>query len=113
MGGDGEGVMTVRVPGPPEVMFTPEPVNAIRVGITDPAGYLGRSGFRDGDLIIALEGTEFEGTRQIQLLFATNESKEQCTFTVLRGGERLEISANMRKLRPDAELGGDLEPATR
>ncbi|MCI0652346.1 MAG: hypothetical protein L0Z55_10730, partial [Planctomycetes bacterium] len=112
-GGKAEGMMTVRVPDSAEVVFAPTPVNAMRVTIADAAGQLARAGFEDGDLIVAIEGAEFEGTRQLQLLFMSNMAKEQCKFAVLRGSERIEVTANMRELERGSQMGDSMEPATR
>ena len=59
--------------------------------IEDPAGTLGRSGLRNGDLVVAIDGTEITGEPQGYSLQRAAEAKGRGTFTVLRGGKRVDV----------------------
>jgi len=108
------GPMDVTVPCG-EVVFKPTEYNALRVTVTNADGALAEAGFRDGDLVIALDGKEFRDTRQMQLLFAASIAKDEVAMTVVRGGRRVEITVNMREMMTTAgaDAGGNMEPAVR
>lgn len=81
---------------------------------SSPDGYLGQLGFRTGDKVIGIDGTEFADMFQLRAAFAGAMGKEEAVLTVERGGGRLEITINPRRMmeRSD-EMGGELEPASR
>ena len=94
------------------VIFQPRVVNALRVRILDAAGALATAGLLDDDLIVALDGEEFETEEDV---FALYRRKKPLALTVLRAGQRLDLAAmelSMRDFDPDA-MGGSLEPTSR
>ncbi len=105
--------MKVRVPEVSEVTFRPMTINALDVTVSDPQGSFGAAGLQNGDLVISINGFEFESMLRMQgLLFASLAGKE-VKLTVLRGDRKFEISLDPKALmRPDG-LGGTLEPSSR
>ncbi len=112
-GGSAPGVMQVSVPAAGPVDFTPMSVTALRVVLLDRNGQLAAAGFRDGDLVVALEGREITSLLDLQLLQSAARVKKEITFTVLRGAEKSELTLDARFVNDAARLGGSLEPATR
>lgn len=110
--GPGGGQMEVTLPGPALVTFKPGKLDALRVTVTDPAGTIAKAGFQDGDLVIALGGKEFENLSQLQMLMASAMGKKEVTFTVLRGGQQLELTVKIQDMMRGAQ-GGRLDPAKR
>jgi hypothetical protein len=114
-GSESEGAMTVTLPGPAEVEFAPVEANAYEVKIRDPEGALARAGLRDGDLVVGVNGEEFEGGRKMRAKLMLARSEEgPSRLLVLRGGARIEVEIDLNALRdaPDGG-GGRLEPVTR
>ncbi len=113
-GGPNGGQMTVRVPETLEVTFEPEEINALEVKITSAEGKLAQAGLEDGDLVVGIDGTEFESMLQMQTLFVTAMSKgSESTLMVDRGGRRLEVKLNVQAMQDPNGIGGNMEPASR
>ncbi len=110
---NGVGVMTVQVPGPAQVVFAPQAVDALRVAVTSEDGRLARAGFRDGDLIIGVDGAEFENAQQMMFLLMSHSAAARVQLNILRGGVRLEIAASLSEWTREQTLGGTLLPAAR
>jgi hypothetical protein len=100
----------VSVPGTREVEYDPRPDNCLLVRITDPAGVFARAGLEDGDVIVAIDGTELTDSRQMQALGTLAMKKREAEVTVLRGGRRVEVRANLSDWQA---WGGRLEHARR
>jgi hypothetical protein len=94
---DTAGDMWFTVPGEPRIAFRPRPFDAARVSIHG-KGRLADAGLAEGDLVVALDGTEFENGPQGKGLLAAAKAKESVKLTVLRGGRRLEIAVDPRVL---------------
>jgi hypothetical protein len=112
---NGPGEMEVNVPGPP-VVFKAAEYNALKVSIQDPEGALAQAGFADGDLVLAVNGTEFRGTAQMQLVFGGAMMKGgDATLTILRGGQTVELTVDLQNVTRDAgnRPGGSVRPTTR
>jgi len=105
--------MRVSVPSE-DVEFVPMTIDCLRVIVNDPAGDLGRIGFRSGDLIIGADGKEFEAQPDFAA-FATLQSSKSAvvTFLVERGGEQLEITVKGSDMGDWSDRGGELVPGTR
>jgi hypothetical protein len=109
------GEMAVTVPGP-EVVFQASEHNALRVSIRDPEGALAKAGFADGDLVVGVNGAEFKGTVQMQMLFAGAMMKgDDATLTILRGGRTVELTINLKDVMQGADSGpgGSVRPTVR
>ncbi len=112
--GEGDGSMEVTVPGASVIRFEPATLSALRVRITDPKGLLARSGFAEGDLVVAIDGQELTGERQMQALLQLAATKPQVAFEVLRGAARLAIDFPGTEYgRGRRDSGGWFEPAAR
>ncbi len=112
MYGSGTKRMEITVPTG-DVEFTPMEVNALLVNISDEEGDLVKLGFRQDDLVIGIDGEEFEGEPGSQWgeLFSSNSARR--TYLVLRGSERLEIEVVGADVGDWGTLGGRLVPTTR
>lgn len=110
----GQEQMTVTVPGPAEVRYRAQTLDAVRVDVHDPKGKLAQSGFQSGDYIIAIDGQEFESPDQMEALFMVSFSKEDAEFTVLRGTQMLQIPYKPKEwIKGPRGMGGSVEPAAR
>ena len=111
--GRGSGEMTVSVPNQSRIEFAPVEPDAMVVTVDDPNGELAKAGFQSGDLIIGLEGAEFENMVQMQTLLAAAMASDAAALMILRGGRELEVKFDLKKLRGSRKMGGDIEPTTR
>ncbi len=113
MGSERIGRMSVTLPGPSEVEFVAQPVNAMRVSISNANGLLARWGFADGDVLIAFDGAEFTDEKSVERGYVTAMSKDSVKAIVLRGGRRVELTMPGKELLNREELGGQMEPTAR
>ncbi|MCA8961090.1 MAG: hypothetical protein KDC38_11285, partial [Planctomycetes bacterium] len=86
VGGGLGGQMTVDVLGDSTVDFVEDQVNALRVSVRDDAGKLAQAGFRDGDMIVALDGKPFRSSAELRLAVSGLMAQKEVTATVQRGG---------------------------
>ncbi len=109
--------MEVTVPHAGAVAFEPRALafNAIHVSIADREGLLARAGFLDNDLIVGINGTEFSGQGQMQLLAVKAAATPgTATLTVERAGRRLQIKLDLQAVLAAGEsAGGGFEAVTR
>ena len=105
--------MTVTLPGPSEVRFQADRIDALSVAIEDPQGYLARSGLESGDLVIAVDGVEFESWEAMWVALMTPIAKKEVKLGVLRGTRRLELMLDPKRRAREERLGGSLEPTSR
>jgi S1-C subfamily serine protease len=105
--------MDVVVSGSLVVRYDPVVMDALRVVVSDPAGAIAASGLRDGDLVVGVDGTEFENTTQINALMSLAQTKPKATLTVLRGTTRFDLEVDVSKLWRNREAGGGFQPAPR
>jgi len=92
-----EGDMTLTLPCPPEVRFVPKPYTALLLSVADDSRAQA-AGLRDGDLVVAIEGTAFENSKHIDALFAAAKLKTSSRLSILRGGQRVEIEIDLSKI---------------
>ena len=100
----------MSVPGTREVKYDTRPDNCLVIRVTDPGGVFAQSGLRDGDLIVAIDGTELTDSRQMQALGTLAMKKNEAVLTVSRGGKRFEVRAHLSDWKA---WGGRLEHARR
>jgi hypothetical protein len=107
--------MRIDVPGATIVRFEARPYDALVVTVTDPAGFLARSGLRDGDRLVAVNGTEFTGPRQMNRALVQAVRAGPVRLAVLRGGARLTVTVDFRPILDEGRdaLGGRLDPGPR
>ena len=103
--------MPLTITGDRVVRFRPIVINALRIEIADPEGTLARSGFRDGDLVLAIDDTEITSERQGWALLRVAEMKgEPSVFTVRRAGKRVEVVAEPKGVHDRTRSGGEVRP---
>ena len=97
----------------PDVTFEARAINALRVNIVDASGWLARNGFKDGDLIVAINGKEFTDEKGMSRAWAGAMANETVEFTVQRGGGSVKITANSEEFMDGVNHGGHMEPVAR
>lgn len=113
--GDRGSGMPVRVAGPTEVRYTPRAARGLLVSIHQADGPLAKAGFRDGDIIVNVDGKELKdlGENMGMAMMSLMGSRE-CPLIVERGGRRVELTINGRQLqrsgRRGSGIGGDVNP---
>ncbi len=107
--------MSIRIPDQVDVVYTPREMNAMRVIVTDPAGFLARAGFRNGDVIVGVDGKRFANRREMQMRLQLAMTQEKARFLVVRGGRETEITTSLKALfdRPRPDLGGRFRETSR
>lgn len=106
-GDDSAGEMEVTVPAATgAVRFKPAVLNALVVWVQDEEGQLARAGFEGGDILVAVDGERFEKASAMKEAIAARLAKKSITFTVVRGGETLELVVESSVLTNPFGLGG-------
>lgn len=103
------GDMWVDLPGPERIVFRPRPFNALQVRTEGQEGYLGEAGLRNGDVVVAIDGTELENKLQTDACIAVARSHGTAKLSVVRGGRRFELTVDPKRL----DDGGRLAPWVR
>jgi len=104
------GDMWVDLPGPERLVFRPRLFNALQVRTNGySAGHLQEAGLRNGDVVVAIDGSELESKLQADACLALARTHDTAKLTVLRGGRRLEIAVDPKRL----DDGGALAPWVR
>ncbi|MBL8842163.1 MAG: PDZ domain-containing protein [Planctomycetes bacterium] len=112
--GPNPGVMSFSIPNCGTLVdWSPLPVNALRVTITDPRGELAQLGFADGDRITAVDGKAVAGNAELQILWTLARAQRQLALTVERDGEELRLEVEGKRLANQSKLGGQLELGSR
>ncbi len=112
-GGGSNGQMQVTLPGPGEVAFDPQIPNAMRFTPSDRGSPLAAAGFQNGDVLVGIDGTEFENQSQMQTLIAAAMVKNTTTFLVDRGGRLIEISVDRESLKKSGSIWSHFKPIVR
>jgi serine protease Do len=99
--------------------FTPELASS--VGMKDQKGAMvasvvdgspaARAGFEQGDVVIALNGTEVTDSKVLTRQVASIHAGDKATFTVLRNGARHTITATIEKRDADRMASAEQGPA--
>jgi len=105
----GSAQMEVEVPCG-EVLLERQETNALRVSVRSDTGFLAKAGFRSGDLVIGVDGTQFSGSSDMALLAAASRT---ATLMVQREGEVVEIRVQGLPIGDSSALGGSLSPTAR
>jgi hypothetical protein len=80
-----QGEMTIRINGDTEATLAVRPYNCLRLGIKAGGG-IEALGLRDGDLLIGVDGQEFESLEILLAQLRGTYGKDVTTWTVLRDG---------------------------
>jgi hypothetical protein len=91
--------MYATLPGTSELTYDPRPDNCLIIRITDESGVFARAGLREGDVVVAIDGTDLTDARQMQALGTLAMKKREATLTILRGGQRVEVKADLSDYR--------------
>ncbi len=102
------GHMALAVNEDLEVGFLAAPVNAFLVRITDPAGALAQAGLADGDRIVAINGKEPEDLQDLRSSLRSARTQETVRLTVLRSGQRHQVTLDAKLLAASEAAGGAL-----
>jgi serine protease Do len=99
--------------------FTPELASSM--GMNDQQGAMvasvvdgspaARAGFEQGDVVIALNGTEITDSKVLTRQVASIHAGDQASFTVLRNGARHTLTATIEKRDADRMASADQGPA--
>jgi serine protease Do len=99
--------------------FTPELASSM--GLEDQKGAMvasvvdgspaARAGFEQGDVVIALNGTEITDSKVLTRQVASIHAGDKATFTVLRNGARHTLTATIEKRDADRLASADQAPA--
>ena len=102
------GRMAIEVPCG-DVVFEAQVQNALLVTIHDESGAMAKAGLRTGDLIVGIDGLEFENESDLAVLYGRSD----CRLRLLRGGRPLELEVAGLPWRDPESMGGRLEPTAR
>ncbi len=102
--------MRLELGGTVTVRFDAEVFDALRVSILDPEGILGTAGLEDGDLVVAIAGTQIESADHGRALLALASAGGPVNLTVLRGSEQLTIPVDLSLVYDPKRAGGALRP---
>ncbi len=105
--------MSVRVPTEGIVTYRPASLNALVVRIRDRDGSYGDLGLRDGDLVIGVDGVELDNSYAIQAKLVEAKARDTITLLLQRGGSRVELTVDPRKLADERFRGGSMVPTRR
>jgi hypothetical protein len=104
--------MLVEAPASGTVAFVAEAVNALRVVVRDPKGALAKAGLATGDRVVAIDGREFSGRRELDQIRQSLKG-EEVTFTVQRGDKLFEVVLPPRVLIDERVAGGKFYESSR
>lgn len=111
-----EGGMEVVVNRDTEVVYAPLAYDCLALSV-EVGGVAEDLGLRDGDKLIGIDGEEFESAKVGSLKMQTSLALESTTWTVLRGGVRVDVTFNGRELFKALNERGDgglnIKPAYR
>lgn len=105
--------MIVRVPASGEMTFAPTQLAGLAVTVDDESGLLAKSGFRTGDLIVAIDRVAIDSMRRLQLVLYASRGHESADVEVRRGGRTEMLSVDPSKISLRADFGGSWEPVLR
>ena len=82
-----------------------------------PGGPAAKAGFRQGDVVVAINGAAVDDSRALTRRVATLPAGKDATFTIVRGAEKKTLTANIavrkdEQLAANAPQGGDNSAAT-
>jgi len=90
-----------------EIEYAPKRVDALRVVVQDAGGILSQDGFRNGDLVVGVNGEEFGEDIESALERAARGAEDaELSFLVDRAGGRIEITVEIADLGKSKDWGG-------
>lgn len=113
VGGEHSRRMFLTVTGDTTVDFVAQEATALRVTIYRRSGHLAEAGLRTGDLVVGIDGEEFESENSMEAALARARSNPRAELVVLRNGSRLVIPVDLNRAENLVEAGGSLRPTPR
>ena len=101
--------MSVRIPSQTDVIFKAAVINCFKVSHCSPESTSYAAGLRVGDLVIGVDGNEFENQQQMQL--ALMGGKPEKKLMIQRGSRIVDVTLKVL----EAMRSGDtrMQPTTR
>jgi hypothetical protein len=110
---NGVEVMKITVPAEGVVEFKAMKANALRIRIRDASGPAAKAGLRTGDLVIGIDGKEFDSINAMQAqFFAASAKGSESKLKILRGGAAIEIAVDLATFMRGGG-GMSIDPAVR
>jgi hypothetical protein len=101
--------MTLELRGDLALTFLPEVLAALRVSVVNSEGALPAAGLRDGDLLVAIAGTEIENAGQAWTLVRDRMAAGPQQLTVRRGTNQFTVSVDLEQIFNPQIMGGRLQ----
>jgi hypothetical protein len=102
--------MIVRVPAAEPVTYAPTTLRGLAVRITDASGALAKAGFRDGDVVVRIDGVPADTVLQAERTAYERSERTDVPIEVLRDGQPVALTMDMTKFLRNADPGGWWEP---
>lgn len=106
-------VMLVHVSSTATVTYHADPFNSLQVVITSRDGALAGLGLLDEDLVVAINGRDFEDLMEMGQAYGLVQPGQASTYNVRRNGQLLNIEMKDDVLRAPRQWGGMLRPVFR
>jgi hypothetical protein len=104
----------VHVDGNEDVTFLPQPMNSLRASILNSTGCLAKAGFRDGDVITAINGEPFSDYSSLHKAYYHDSLGDgRIHYTIQRGGSAIEIVLSKEEVAAPSSWGGLMQPSMR
>lgn len=101
-----DGEMRTRVNGDTEVQLQVLPFDCLRLSNVKQGGRIEQLGLRTGDLILAVDGQDFENLTILRSQIQGSYARESTTWTISRNGARMNISFNGKRIAEAQTLSG-------
>jgi S1-C subfamily serine protease len=98
--------MRITLPGPAEVVYKPQPHDAMRVMVSDPEDPLAIAGFEDADVIVAIDGKQWESAEELEAACEALPAKETATLSLLRCGVAMQLRIKPKELFGEYGVAG-------
>ncbi|MFN0205667.1 MAG: hypothetical protein ACKVS6_05080 [Planctomycetota bacterium] len=106
--------MKINVPTSGTIEFQASKMNAFRIRIRDSNGSVAKAGFQNGDLIIGIDGKDFEDINSMTAaIMQASAQNTDCSFRVNRNNSIITISCNAGLFENPTSSGASFEPASR
>jgi hypothetical protein len=105
-----EGEMTVQVNGDINVALNLRPYECVELSSLGAGGRIEALGLRNGDKLISVDGEKFDSIRTLRTQLDGSEAKDSTTWTVLRGGQSVDVTFNgnqLGEIRADRTYPGE------
>jgi hypothetical protein len=111
-GGSG-GTMKVTVPAGGPVRFESTPENALVVYVNKNDGRLAGAGFKNRDMIVAVDGKEYATAAELQSALSARLSSSSIALSLVRDGKPFDLTIDGAVFTNPFEMGGSVQIARR